>query len=85
MKNQHRELALRALDRITALGFIVVDISTGDACAAFLLPQDALSYIQWRCQREGKHGPSYDLINADGSPVSPVLSLQVTAANRGRY
>lgn len=64
-----------------ALDLIVINTRTGNACAAFLLPRDALHYIQWRRESEGSHGPSYEILNADGSMVSPQLRAQ---AQKGR-
>jgi len=62
-----------------ALDFLVRNTCTGNVCAAFLLPRDALHYIKWRGESEGPHGPSYEIKNKDGSPISPVLAAQVEA------
>jgi hypothetical protein len=64
-----------------ALDFIVINTRTGNACAAFMLPRDALQYIFWRRTNEGPHGPSYEIVNADGSMISAQLQSHVDARN----
>lgn len=62
-----------------ALDFIVVNTRTGNACAAFMLPRDALHYIKWRRESEGPNGPSYEIRNEDEAPISATLAAQVEA------
>lgn len=65
----------------TALDFIVVNTRTGNACAAFMIPRDALHYIKWRGESEGPNGPNYEIRNADGAPISATLAAQVEATS----
>lgn len=73
---------------LTILDFVVVNTKTGTACAAFRIPQDAIEYIHARrvpfhyihARRVPYH---YDLVNADGSMLSPQLRAAVDAA-RGK-
>lgn len=52
------------------LDFIVVNERTGNAVAAFLGPTDAHRFIDGRQKMEGPHGPSYRVLNSDGSPLN---------------
>jgi len=65
----------------SALDFLVINTRTGNACGAFLLPRDAIHYIKWRREQEGPHGPTYEIANADGMPISSPLDAQAAAAN----
>ena len=64
---------------LSALDFIVVNMRTGNACAAFMLPRDALHYIKWRRESEGPHGPLYGLANANGTLISTHLAAQAVS------
>jgi len=66
---------------LEALDFIVVNQNTGNPIAAFLLPTDAVRFIEYRRASEPAPGRQYAVKNADGSPTSPQLADRVDRAN----
>ena len=67
---------------VSALDFIVVNVRTGNPVAAFMLPRDAILFIKARRAAEGPTGPVYDLVNRDGSMMSPELDAAVDSITR---
>lgn len=66
---------------VATLNYSVVSVASGRAVAAFILKEDALSYIEYRRKKEGPHGPLYEIQNANGAAVSPELAQRVVYAN----
>lgn len=67
------------------LDFVVVNHTTGNAVAAFLLPADAVRYIKERTERYGANGQVLTIVNADGSPISLQLAEQVEAVREAAW
>jgi hypothetical protein len=80
MMNSNSTQSTQHTPWLEALDFIVVNAQTGNACASFLLPRDAVHYVKWRRTQCG-NGPTFEVRNADGFDISPYLMAQVEAAN----
>lgn len=77
LKPEHEQVNISALD------FIVVNTRTRNPIGAFMLPADALQFIQHKRTLEGPQGALYEIRNLDRSPISTHLQAQVSIVNRG--